>query len=154
MHLSNFFRKNLKRAGDLSTLAEEIDHVSSYLKIEEARFEDRLVVEMDIDPSLLNLKIPAFTLQPLIENALKHGISNTLDRGVVRIHAYREDDIAFIAIEDNAGVFRQHGKSDGLGIHLVDRRIKLLMGASFGTSVSCIPHELTRVTVRVPIEGG
>jgi two-component system LytT family sensor kinase len=154
MHLSNFFRKNLKRAGDLSTLAEELDHVSSYLKIEETRFEDRLLVEMDIDPSLLNLKIPAFTLQPLIENALKHGISNMLDQGVVRINAYRENDTAFIAIEDNAGVFHQHGKNDGLGISIVDRRIKLLMGASFGTSVSCTPHELTRVTVRVPVEGG
>jgi two-component system LytT family sensor kinase len=87
IHLSNYFRKNLKRSSDFSTLEEELDHVNSYLKIEKARFEDRLTVEMDIDPSLLGLKIPTFTLQPLIENAIKHGISNMLEPGVTRIRA-------------------------------------------------------------------
>ncbi len=69
IHLSHFFRKNLKRSSDLSTLEEELDQVASYLTIEKARFEDRLTVETDIDPSLLLLKIPAFTLQPLMEDA-------------------------------------------------------------------------------------
>ncbi len=153
IHLSNFFRKNLKRSGNLSTLEEELDHVNSYLKIEKARFEDRLTVEMDIDPSLLNIQLPTFTLQPLIENAIKHGVSNMLERGRTRIRAYRKDGLAFIEIEDNAGAFEENGSADGLGIKIVDRRIKFLMGNNFGTSITCVPNELTRVTVKIPAGG-
>lgn len=153
IHLSNFFRKNLKRSSDLSTLEEELDHVKSYLKIEEARFEDRLEVEMDIDPTLLHLKIPTFTLQPLIENAIKHGISNMLEKGVAKIRAYRKDDLVFIEIEDNAGAYCSDGITDGHGIRIVDKRIKFLLGANFGTTVACVPHEMTRVTVKIPAEG-
>lgn len=153
IHLSNFFRKNLKRNGDLSTLEEELDHVNSYLKIEKARFEDRLSIEMDIDPSLLGLRLPTFTLQPLIENAIKHGISNILEPGRARIHAWRDGDVVYIEIEDNAGIYNESSANDGLGIKIVDKRIKFLMGNTFGTSVSCIPNEMTRVTVKVPAGG-
>ncbi len=152
IHLSNYFRKNLKRSSDFSTLEEELDHVNSYLKIEKARFEDRLAVEMEIDPSLLGLKIPTFTLQPLIENAIKHGISNMLEQGVTRIRAFRVQEEALIEIEDNAGNFNLAGVEDGLGIKIVDKRIKHLFGSGFGTEVKCIPQEMTRITIRVPVE--
>jgi two-component system LytT family sensor kinase len=150
IHLSNFFRKNLKRSGNLSTLEEELDHVNSYLKIEKARFEERLSIEMDIDPSLLGLKLPTFTLQPLIENAIKHGISHMLEPGFTRIHAYLKDALVFIEIEDNAGRFRDGNTDDGLGIRIVDKRIKFLMGNNYGTAVTCIPNRLTRITVKIP----
>ncbi|MCE5335399.1 MAG: sensor histidine kinase [Desulfobacteraceae bacterium] len=153
IHLSNFFRKNLKRSGNLSTLEEELDHVNSYLKIEKARFEDRLTVEMDIDPSLLHIQLPTFTLQPLIENAIKHGVSNMLEQGKTLIRAYRKEGLAFIEIEDNAGAYEENGGTDGLGIKIVDRRIKFLMGNSFGTSITCVPNEYTRVTVKIPAGG-
>ncbi|MCF6179184.1 MAG: histidine kinase, partial [Geopsychrobacter sp.] len=71
LHLSNFFRKNLKRSSDMATLAEELDHVNSYLKLEKARFEERLQVEQVIDSDLLNLKMPIFVLQPILENEHK-----------------------------------------------------------------------------------
>ena len=153
IHLSNFFRKNLKRNSELSTLEEELNHVNSYLKIEKARFEDRLAIEMDIDSSLLALKIPTFTLQPIIENAIKHGISNMLEQGMTKVRAYRQDDLAIIEIEDNAGTYFENGMNDGLGIRIVDRRIKYLMGKTYGTAVECVPHEMTRVTIRIPTEG-
>jgi two-component system LytT family sensor kinase len=79
VHLSHFFRKNLAHGHDFSTLEEEIEHVSAYLEIEKARFRERLCVEFDLDPSLLNMKLPTFTLQPLIENAIKHGLSETIE---------------------------------------------------------------------------
>ncbi len=151
-HLSNFFRKNLKRGSDLSTLEEELDQVNSYLQIEKARFDDRLAIQMDIDPTLLKLRIPTFTLQPLIENAIKHGISNMLEQGIAKISAYRADGLAFIEIEDNAGKFREKGTGDGLGIKIVDRRIKSLFGDDYGTTVSCMPNEMTRVTIKIPLE--
>jgi two-component system, LytTR family, sensor kinase len=152
VHLSRFFRKNLKRQGDLSTLAEELEHVGSYLEIEKARFQDRLRVEIDVDPSLLGMKLPTFTLQPLIENAIKHGLSATMGQGTARIRARRSGDSAIIEVEDNAGAFTA-ADGDGLGMKIVDRRIKNLLGDAFGIQVSCVAHELTRVTVTVPAQG-
>jgi two-component system LytT family sensor kinase len=152
IHLSNFFRKNLKRGSDLSTLAEELDQVNSYLQIEKARFDDRLVVEIDIDPSLLTVILPTFTLQPLVENAFKHGISHTMGQGVARIKAFRTDGRAFIEIEDNAGIFHEKVTDDGHGIKIVDKRLKGHFGSDSGVTISCVPNELTRVTVQIPLE--
>jgi two-component system, LytTR family, sensor kinase len=152
IHLSNFFRKNLKRTNEFSTLEEELARVNSYLEIEKARFEDRLIVEIDTEPSLLNLRVPTFTLQPLVENAIKHGISNMLGQGIAKIRAYRQDGFAIIEIEDNAGTFNDKTSDHGLGIEIVDKRIRFLMGSGSGTSVTCVPNEMTRVTIRMPME--
>ena len=105
IHLSNFFRKNLKRGNDLSTLEEELDQVNSYLQIEKARFDDRLTIEIDIDPSLMKMILPTFTLQPLVENAFKHGISNTLGQGIARIKRLSEGRL---------GVHRNRGQCRNL----------------------------------------
>ncbi|HAA03221.1 MAG TPA: sensor histidine kinase [Syntrophobacteraceae bacterium] len=152
IHLSHFLRKNLKRSSEFSTLEEELDHITSYLIIEKARFENRLQVEMNIDPALLHLKVPTFTLQPLVENAIKHGISTLLTPGLARIHAYRRDGVACIEIEDNAGTYHEDAHNDGLGIQIVDRRIKNLLGNQYGTSIACEPHQRTRITVELPLE--
>src|SRR6266568_921777 len=151
VHLSNFFRKNLKRSGDTSTLEEELAHVRSYLEIEKARFPDRLTVETEIDPELLPLRMPTFTLQPLVENAFKHGLSRTPNPGLARVRAYRRDGVVVIDVEDNAGAWVEPDfRRDGLGMRIVDKRIKNLHGEAFGISVTCVPQELTRVTVRLP----
>ncbi|MBK9519859.1 MAG: sensor histidine kinase [Anaeromyxobacter sp.] len=153
LHLAAFFRKNLKRPADLATLRDELEHVGAYLEIEKARFADRLTVETEIDPSLLDLKLPAFTLQPLVENAFKHGFANTLGPGTARIRARREAQHALIEIEDDAGAYVEPVAGDGLGLRSVDRRIKTLLGREYGVAVSCVPGVLTRVTVRVPAQG-
>ncbi len=152
IHLSMFLRNNLKQVNDISTLEEELDQVRSYLKIEKARFEERLTIEINIDPDLLKQKLPAFTLQPLVENAIKHGISSILQGGTVRINAYPLNGSAFIEIEDNAGTFQGEEGNGGLGIKIVDKRIKALFGNDFGTHLSCVPNELTKVTINVPLE--
>ncbi|HYG69652.1 MAG TPA: LytS/YhcK type 5TM receptor domain-containing protein, partial [Anaeromyxobacteraceae bacterium] len=150
-HLSHFFRKNLKRSSELSTLEEELEHVASYLEIEKARFQDRLVVETEIDPALNALRLPTFTLQPLVENAVKHGLSATMGRTTTRIRARREGDVALIEVEDDAGTFVAQPAGDGLGMALVEKRLRNLLGSEWGLLVECRPNELTRVTVRVPL---
>jgi two-component system, LytTR family, sensor kinase len=152
-HLSNYFRKNLKRNTELSTLQEELDHVGSYLQIETARFE-RLVVETDVDPALLAVLLPTFTLQPLVENAIRHGVSASMGDARARIRAYRADGEILIDIEDTAGAYDEAAMDQGgLGMKIVDKRIKNLAGKRYGVSVDCIPHELTRVRVRLPAAG-
>ena len=154
VHLSKFFRKNLKRSSDISTLEEELAHVRSYLEIEKARFADRLTVETEVAPELLALRLPTFTLQPLIENAIKHGLSKTPNPGKARIRAFREDGVVRIDVEDDAGAWVEPDfRKDGLGMRIVDKRIKNLHGDAYGISVSCVPSELTRVTVRLPAAG-
>jgi two-component system LytT family sensor kinase len=150
LHLAAFFRKNLKRPPDLASLREELEHVGSYLEIEKARFADRLTVETEVDPSLLEVRLPAFTLQPLVENAFKHGLAHTLGPCTARIRARRDGRHALIEIEDDAGAYLEPVAGDGLGLRSVDRRIKTLLGPEYGVAVSCVPGELTRVTVRIP----
>lgn len=152
LHLSNFFRKNLKRSGDLATLEEELNHVNSYLKIEKARFEDHLHMEMDIDPSLLSVQIPIFTLQPIIENAIKHGISDMLEQGVIKLSATKENDTVTIQIEDNAGSYDTTNQQ-GLGMNIVDKRIKNLFGEGFGITATCVPNQQTLIAISVPANG-
>jgi two-component system LytT family sensor kinase len=153
IHLSNFFRKNLKRSSDVSTLREELEHVGAYLEIEKARFEGRIAVETDVDPELLGLEMPAFTLQPLVENAFKHGLSDALCDGRATIRAYRKDGAAIVEVEDNGGAWKEPREKAGLGMQIVDKRVKNLFGEAFGVTVTCVPRELTRVTVRLPGKG-
>ena len=70
--LSTFFRKNLKRPSEIVTLADEIEHVNAYLQIEKARFQARLQVSLNVPDALAHQQLPAFTLQPIVENAIKH----------------------------------------------------------------------------------
>jgi two-component system LytT family sensor kinase len=150
-HLSNYFRKNLKRSSSLSTLEEELEHVRAYLEIEKARFEG-LRVEVDVPPELLQVRVPTFTLQPLLENAIKHGIAELLSPGVARIRAREKDGQVQIDVEDNAGTFEPDGRAkDGLGLQIVEKRIRSVLGAAAGLDIHCEPNRLTRVTVRVPL---
>jgi two-component system LytT family sensor kinase len=155
IHLSNFFRKNLKRSSDVSTLAEELEHVGAYLEIEKARFEGRLAVETDVDPTLLQVGMPAFTLQPLVENAFKHGLSTIFGEGRLTIRARRREGAVTVEVEDNGGTWHGTvGGGDGLGMQIVDKRLKNLYGEAFGLSVDSQAQRFTRVTVRLPAEGG
>jgi two-component system LytT family sensor kinase len=152
LHLAAFFRKNLKRPAEFATLREELEHVNAYLEIEKARFADRLTVETEVDSALLALRLPAFTLQPLVENAFKHGLSQVLGPGTARIRVRRDGMLALLEIEDSAGAFNGTGDGEGLGLKSVDTRIKNLIGPEYGLVVSCVPGSLTRVTIRLPLQ--
>ena len=151
LHLSNYFRKNLKRSGELATLEEELDHVNSYLVIQKARFGDKLRIVQNIEDRLLKVRLPTFTLQPIVENAVKHGISNMLGAGTVTINARCQDSFVVVSVEDDAGAYCEKLKSEGLGMQIVDKRIKNLFGNQYGTDIACQPDELTRVTLRFPL---
>ena len=114
-HLSQFFRSNLKQNIGTVTLKEELAHVNAYLTIEKARFSDRLDVEIDINEGLFERNVPSFTLQPLVENAIKHGTSNLLEGGKIRIYSIEEETGSRIVVEDNAGSY-QTPKQDHDGL--------------------------------------
>ncbi|MGN5112003.1 LytS/YhcK type 5TM receptor domain-containing protein [Aeromonas jandaei] len=152
LHLSRFFRKNLKRQSGLTTLQEEQEHCRSYLEIELARFGDRLTVQNDIPAHLATLQLPSFTLQPLIENAIKHGISTLLDKGCLHLYTEETQETVTIHVEDNAGAWQPRPAGDGLGMTIVDRRLKSAFGERYGVTVSCEPEQWTRISVTLPKE--
>ena len=151
-HLSTFFRKNLKRPQEVVTLADEIEHVNAYLQIEKARFQSRLQVTLTVPEELSHQQLPAFTLQPIVENAIKHGTSQLLDTGEVSITARREGQYLMLDIEDNAGLYQPTSEASGLGMNLVDKRLRERFGDDFGISVACEPDRFTRITLRLPLE--
>ncbi len=150
-NLSTFFRKNLKRGGEEVAIEDEIEHVSAYLEIEKARFRDRLKVEIDVPDNLRGVHLPAFSLQPLVENAIKHGTSQIIGEGRVSITAHSEGSDLVMTVEDNAGLYAARVGGDGLGMSLVDRRIRARFGNGYGISVAVEPDEATRVSLRVPL---
>lgn len=151
-YLSTFFRKSLKRASNEATLKDEIEHVDAYLQIELARFADRLIVEFAVPDELLHLRLPAFSLQPIVENAIKYGISQRIEPGKITISAQRSGDVLTVVVEDSAGLYQAQSGGDGLGMNLVDRRIKIRYGTAFGLEVTCEPECWTRVAIRLPVE--
>ena len=152
LHLSLFFRKNLKRQSGLATLQEEQEHCQSYLEIELARFGDRLTVINEIPPHLATLRLPSFTLQPLIENAIKHGISTLLEQGRIRLWTDEQPASVTIHVEDNAGTWQARPAGDGLGMTIVDRRLKSAFGERYGVTTECEPEQWTRVSFTIPKE--
>lgn len=148
-YLSTFSAK-LKAAFGFVTLADEIEHVNAYLQIEKARFQSRLQVNIAIPQELSQQQLPAFTLQPIVENAIKHGTSQLLDTGRVAISARREGQHLMLEIEDNAGLYQPVTNASGLGMNLVDKRLRERFGDDYGISVACEPDSYTRITLRLP----
>ncbi|GAA5191054.1 sensor histidine kinase [Ferrimonas gelatinilytica] len=151
LDLAAFLRANLKRGTGEISLKEELEHIRTYLTIEQARFGDRLSVEISVPEALHDARLPTFTLQPLVENAIKHGTSTILEPGKIRIWAKPTASELVLTVEDNAGAFPEHPKeSEGLGLNIVHRRIQGMYGPEFGLHVECEPGEYTRIQVRLP----
>ncbi|MEF1327701.1 sensor histidine kinase [Vibrio sp. M260121] len=150
-NLSHFFRSNLKQNINTVTLKEELAHVNSYLSIEKARFTDRLEVEIDIEPELLDIKLPSFTLQPLVENAIKHGISNMLEGGKVKIYSQAHPQGALITVEDNAGSYEPPKENhSGLGMEIVDKRLSNQFGRDSALKITSQQHQFTKMSFIIP----
>ncbi len=150
-HLSRFFRSNLKQNIENVTLEEELEHVNAYLKIEQARFSDRLTTEIQIDPSLLSYQLPSFTLQPLVENAIKHGISHLLSDGRLKIYSQYSPNGQLIVVEDNAGLYTSPDNGhDGLGMNIVNKRLTNLFGEQSQLKIDVIPDQSTKMMFILP----
>lgn len=150
-NMSTFFRKNLKRPEDITTLKDEIEHIYAYLQIEKARFMERLQIDINIPEQFLLAQLPTFSLQPLVENAIKHGTTHLLDTGKITITAHHQGSDLLLDVEDNAGLYQLNKKdSQGLGMNLVHKRIQVRYGEEYGISVHCDPECYTRIRLTLP----
>ncbi len=128
LSLSDLFRYSINRKGEkMSTLKEEVEMVENYLKIEKIRFEDRLGFSVDVESSLLETNIPRFILQPIIENAVKHGISKVEKEGVIRLQITKDNNDLLISVSDNGPDFPD-GLLSGHGLQSVYDLLRLSYG--------------------------
>jgi signal transduction histidine kinase len=150
-NLAAILRRTLDRSrSTTSTVEDEADYLRAYLAIEQERYGDRLRVEWEIDPAALPLRIPPLTLQPLAENALKHGLGARLEGGRMRIAALRSGDRLRLEVEDDGAGFASDAR-DGTGLGNLRARLATL----YGDRATLVIHPLSRgarVTVEIPLD--
>jgi len=159
--LSTFFRNSLNKGEDLISLQAERTQVTSYLEIQQIRYSDILRYEIDIPESLLDCRVPKLILQPLVENALYHGIKNRRGMGKITITGEAAGEDMILRVTDNgagmapeqiaalrAGIYED--KHTGLGLVNVHKRIRLYCGEGYGLSFESEPGRGTTVSVRLP----
>lgn len=126
--LSDFFKYAINREQkQLNTLSEELNATRTYLEIEKVRFGDRLSFEIDCPEELLEIQIPQLLIQPLVENAIKHGLSQITENGLIQIIVRKEENQLKIQVSDNGPAFPE-GPLSGFGIQNTVERITLLYG--------------------------
>ena len=127
--LAEYLRKSLRiGSADAITLSEELELASSYLAIERIRFGPRLEFEQNIDESVRSYRVPPLLLQPLVENAVTHGVGHLLDGGVVRIQAARDGERVHITVENRCDPDRPSSRGEGIGLANTRRRIVAYYG--------------------------
>jgi len=158
LKLSYYLRTSFKTNEDFIPFKQEIEHVDSYLSIEEARFSDRLEVVYDIDETI-NCKVPPLILQPIVENALKHGLMSTNTGGKLEIIAKDEAENVIIKIKDNGVGIKKDRleclldkscENTGIGVSNVNDRLKSIFGTVL--EIESEEGEGTTVTVTIPKE--
>ena len=160
-NLSDFFRHSLSNGEDIITLAEERWQITSYLQIQQARYKDILNYCIEIDDEILDRKVPKLTLQPLVENALYHGVKEKRGQGHIVIRGYlKGEDIILTVSDDGAGMSSERleqlkksmdrGERVGFGLTTVHERLRLFFGDEYGLNVESTEGKGTVITARIP----
>ena len=162
--LSKFFRTSLNQGKDIISIEEELQHVRSYLEIQQIRYQDILEYEIDVPQELGMYRIPKITIQPLVENALYHGIKNKRGLGTISITGEKAEDCFYLYVTDNGigmGEKRLQQIKDRIGqnapdeneiygLYNVNERIRLKFGQEYGISIKSVHMEGTQVSIRLP----
>ncbi|MEO5854322.1 MAG: histidine kinase [Nocardioides sp.] len=163
LEFADFTRYSFRRHGEFTTLAEELRSIERYLLLEQARFGDRLQVTLRIAPEVLPVAVPFLCIQPLVENAVRHGLEASADKedrvGRLSIVARDLDQDCVIEVEDDGtgedpervrAALAGEGDGDSVGLGNVDARLRNAFGDDYGLVVETAPGAGTKVTVRVP----
>ena len=165
--LGEIFRYSLgKDYGEMVPLEQEMKHIKNYMFIQEIRHGNRLQVFYNIDVDAAHVYIPRFILQPIVENAISHGLGNLTSVGTLEISAFEKKDRLYIRIEDDGEGMDQEkvaeivrfintakpveGKKN-IGIRNVNQRIKLACGERYGIIIESTPYQGSRFTIQLPI---
>ncbi len=152
--LSGILRRLLRGSEDFVPLSREIEFVDDYLSLEVARFgAEKLRVEKNLDPRSLDVPVPSMMLQPLVENAVRHGLSPKVGGGIVRVEASREGRRLTVAVRDNGLGFRENAR-EGIGLRNVRERLKAAYGEQAFLEIKSAREEGTSIIIDIPVERG
>ncbi len=164
VRLADFFRYAVRQQGQFADFSHEYAFVRTYVTLEQARFGDRLQVEYDIDPAVLGAEVPVLVIQPLVENAIKHGASGKVGRTTVRLRArvdpltrtlqvaVRDDGVGMPTATHEAVLAGRATRDDGgVGLRNIRSRLDLLFGDRHGFEVRSEPGKGTSVQLQVPL---
>lgn len=166
--LGKMMRNNLEAGNSKIPLKQELEMVSCYLEIQRFRYEDRLRYEFHVDPALEALYVPPLIIQPLVENAVVHGLDNNAEGASVKVAILREGNAAMFTITDNGiGIPEERmdkimqtledaeeREGERIGLRNVHVRLKLTYGESCGLSIRSKPGCGTAISFAIPLEGG
>ena len=161
--LAKFFRISLSKGKNIITVKDEVEHVRNYLMIQNMRFKNRFEYSIDVDEEVLSYSSLKLMLQPLVENAIYHGMEFMDGDGEIDVKVFKEDDSLYFTITDNGlGMsedmvetllskdFAPSKKGSGIGAKNVNERIKLYFGSEYGLKVESEPDEGTKITIHLP----
>lgn len=158
--LSDLLRYNLKQDNQLHTIASEIDNIEKYLYIQKVRFKNRLEYTIDISEKIKSYRIPNMVLQPIVENALIHGITPKRDGGKISIEAKESKNIITIFITDNGNGFpkdileklQQPKNKTGIGFRSTDKRLRQHYGECYGLEIVKSDFSGSTIAVKIPTQ--
>jgi two-component system LytT family sensor kinase len=150
LNLAEIFRYFLQSDKVLVPLDDELEIVRAYLEVEQLRLGDRLRVDFEIDGATRDLPIPVLSVQPLVENAIKHGVACSTSAGYVRIRATRDPEGLRIRVENSASEGPPESSGAGVGLKNVERRLQICYGSAASLCLNIAP-EVTVAELRVPL---
>jgi two-component system, LytTR family, sensor kinase len=159
VEFADFARYSFSTTGQFTTLADELRAIDTFVALERARFGDRLTVRIRVAPEVLGVKVPFLVLQPLVENALQHGLYRKGSQGTLSIDAADMGNEALIQLEDDgvgmdpvvlAETLSGKRETSGIGIRNVDERMRTVFGPNYGLVIQTNIGAGTRITLRVP----
>jgi LytS/YehU family sensor histidine kinase len=153
-HLNSILKATLSRARpEKVSLATELEIIENYLAIEQIRFADRLRVEIRVDPTTLDGLIPCFLLQPIVENAIRHGIAHREEDGIIITSIERDEDRLFLRVRDNGPGLRGHTQpGHGIGLKNTEDRLSHFYPSRYDMRVSEPDSGGFEVCITIPYE--
>lgn len=162
--LARLFRISLSKGKSIIPLADELEHARHYMNIQQIRFKNRFTTKIEARPGTEGLYTLKLIIQPLLENAIYHGMASAEDDGIIRVTAYREGEDLLIDVEDNGLGMRPElaaslldedrpevrTKGSGIGVRNVHQRVSLTFGEGYGLTIFSEPDEGTLVRIRLP----
>lgn len=157
--LAKMLRASIGRDSETATLRLELENIRNYLRIQKYRYKSKLNYEIDVPEKLYNRRVEHLSLQPLVENAIYHGIRERREGGLITVFAEERDGNLIIAVEDNGvgmteerirEIMNREESVKSMGVRNVDNRIKLTFGNEYGLKIESKPGVGTRVTMTLP----
>lgn len=156
--LADYYRNSLSDSKKIITIGQEVKIVEDYLELQRIRYNDVFTYEINVDEDIKGMLIPKLTLQPLIENAIYHGLKYKVEAGILRITGRRTENGVTLTVMDNGAGMDQESKNivlqnqpDGhFGVYSVSHRIKLFFGEEYGIEIQSEVGEGTRIDILLP----